>query len=304
MNQRINGFHQIKKFYSIVFEQIYDIKPQHVSIYVFLINQNNRNNWVEWFKCPFDLAMAGACIGNKKTYYKCLTDLQEWGFIKYKKGVNNWKAPLISIEVLKGTSSDTAIVPQAQPAVQPALQQVVQQAVQQAVEPALQPVVLPIYKLITYNLKPLTKNINKLKDFLKELNESSENSESNSNDIEEIYKTYPSKCVIKGSSTGKTKVNKNKIKEILKTTTKDNFINLINRYVSECKKGNVYMKNFSTFLNNLPDYSDEETKVKRNKFSVKAKLGETQTYECNTLEEAKKMYCQNNGCNFDDVKQV
>jgi len=119
MAYRINGFDQIKAFYSIVFEQKYDIKPHHISLYVFLINQNNRNNWVEWFKCPFDLAMAGACIGNKKTYYKCLSDLQEWKLIKYEKGINDYKAPKIKLEVLICTTDDTATVPQSEPLLLP-----------------------------------------------------------------------------------------------------------------------------------------------------------------------------------------
>lgn len=119
MEYRINGFDQIKAFYSIVFEQKHEIRPQHISLYVFLINQNNRNNWVEWFKCPYDLAMAGACIGNKKTYYKCLSDLQDWGLIKYEKGINDYKAPKIKIEVLNSTSTDTSTVPQSEPLLQP-----------------------------------------------------------------------------------------------------------------------------------------------------------------------------------------
>ena len=98
---RINGFHQISAFYSIVFSQKYDFKPQHISLYMFLLNQNNRNNWVEWFKCPIDLGMTGSCIGSKKTYYQCLDDLQAWGLLVYQKGENMWKAPKIKIEVLK-----------------------------------------------------------------------------------------------------------------------------------------------------------------------------------------------------------
>jgi len=115
MEYRINGFNQIKAFYSLVFEQKHNIKPQHISLYIFLVNQNNRNKWVEWFKCPFDLAMAGACIGNKKTYYNCLSDLQEWKLIRYEKGVNEWKAPRIRLEVLNCTASETASVPQSEP---------------------------------------------------------------------------------------------------------------------------------------------------------------------------------------------
>jgi hypothetical protein len=141
---RINGFEQIKAFYSIVFNQEYDFKPQHISLYVFLINQNNRNNWVEWFKCPFDLGMAGSCITNKRTYYKTLNNLQEWGLLQYEKGENAWKSPKIKLEVLKYTTTDTASVPQSEPLLPPVLPQV---------EP---PVLPPIYKPITSNLKPKT----------------------------------------------------------------------------------------------------------------------------------------------------
>lgn len=109
---RINGFEQIKGFYSWVFDnQDKQIKPQHISLYIFMVNQNNRNNWVKWFKLPFDLAMTGSCISSKKTYYTCLTDLQKWKLISYEKGINNWKAPLIKLEVLK----DTSTVPQSEP---------------------------------------------------------------------------------------------------------------------------------------------------------------------------------------------
>lgn len=140
---RINGFEQIKAFYSWVFNnQDKRITPQHISLYNFLINQNNRNNWVEWFKCPFDLGMAGSCIGNKKTYYKCLTDLMDWELIKYEKGTNNWKAPLIKVEVLNCTTTNTATVPQSEP------------------QPLPLDIPLPthIYKLVTNNLKLITDN--------------------------------------------------------------------------------------------------------------------------------------------------
>ena len=97
MKPRINIYEQISLFYSYVFEHQDKVHQSHVSLYMFLINQNNRANWSEWFKLPYDLAMAGACIGSKSTYYKCLNDLQEWKLIKYKKGLNDYKAPQISI---------------------------------------------------------------------------------------------------------------------------------------------------------------------------------------------------------------
>ena len=118
MEYRINGFRQIEAFYSIVLSGQYDLTPQHISLYMFLLNQNNRVNWVEWFKCPFDLAMNGAMIGSKKTYYKCLSELSEWGLIDYKQGENQFKSPKISLRRLENAPQ---LIPQCEPASEPPL---------------------------------------------------------------------------------------------------------------------------------------------------------------------------------------
>lgn len=112
---RINYFEQTDLFFSWVFDNQDKVKSYHISLYNFLLHQNNRNFWAKSFKCPFDLAMAGAGIGNKNTYYKALGDLQEWKLINYEKGVNNYKAPTISLVVLNRTTTDTTIVPQSEP---------------------------------------------------------------------------------------------------------------------------------------------------------------------------------------------
>ena len=57
---RINIYKQIRGFYSLVFESKFEFRPTHISLYMFLLNQNNRSNWTEWFKCPFDTIMMGA----------------------------------------------------------------------------------------------------------------------------------------------------------------------------------------------------------------------------------------------------
>src|SRR5690606_10541737 len=94
---KINYYHQIRGFYSRVYEGIDGLRPVHVRLYMFLLNQNNRNNWKEWFKCPFDTAMEGALINSPKTYYAVLKDLESFGFIRWKKGINLHKAPQINI---------------------------------------------------------------------------------------------------------------------------------------------------------------------------------------------------------------
>jgi len=150
---RINGFELIKGFYSLVFEGAYPFKPQHVSLYVFLLNQNNRLNWIEWFKCPLDIGMHGSCMSSKRMYYKCLNDLNDWGLIDYQPGQNAWKAPRIRLKV--EVSNSTSIIPQGTPLGEP-----VQTPVQEPLPiPVGEPVGAPIYKPITPNPKLETKNM-------------------------------------------------------------------------------------------------------------------------------------------------
>lgn len=194
---RINGFEQIKAFYSWVFNNAdKKVKSQHISLYLFLINQNNRNNWVEWFKCPYDLGMTGACITNKKTYYGCLSDLELWGLIEYQKGVNEWRSPLIKLAVLNSTSTDTATVPQGEPQVQPLLQP-------QHI-PLPTPLPHPYNNLITNNLKPITDNIDLILKVLK--------------NIDIVNKLFNSKSLL-------TILSKNSKKKILPPPTLNEYIN-------------------------------------------------------------------------------
>lgn len=97
MSHRISFFEQMKNFYDFSFHSEYDFTPHHISLYMFLLNQNNRSNWSPKFKLSLDLGMYGSKIGSKKTYYKTLDDLQNWGLIVLEKGKNAWKSPSISI---------------------------------------------------------------------------------------------------------------------------------------------------------------------------------------------------------------
>lgn len=153
---RINGFEQIKAFYSWVFNNPDKARPTHVSLYLFLLNQANRANWAEWFKCPYDLAMQGACIGNNGTYYKCLDELKEWKLIDYHKGVNNYKAPLIHLFCLYESEQQTEQV-----TVPLSEQQTEQQTVQ-----LTEQVTVHIYNVLTNNIKRITDNIDEIIIFL------------------------------------------------------------------------------------------------------------------------------------------
>lgn len=80
--------------------------------------------------------------------------------------------------------------------------------------------------------------------------------------INDIYSLYPTKCPSRNVSTGKGKKNKEQIKRILKNKeeTIESLKYKIERYVKESKSTGVYLKNFGTLLNDLPDYSEEEKK--------------------------------------------
>jgi len=71
--------------------------------------------------------------------------------------------------------------------------------------------------------------------------------------VNDIYNTYPTKCPVGGRSTGKNSKNKTKIESLLKKHDKDYLVRLINLYIKDCSNTNTYIKNFTTFLNNLPD---------------------------------------------------
>ena len=70
-------------------------------------------------------------------------------------------------------------------------------------------------------------------------------------DIEEIYKAYPTRCEKRSQSTGKCSKDKDRIRILLtkKGKTKEGILAAIEQAISE----GGYLKNFSTFLNNLPE---------------------------------------------------
>ena len=78
-------------------------------------------------------------------------------------------------------------------------------------------------------------------------------------DVDIIYKLYPTKCKTSGRSTGKTIKNKFKIAILLRDAYEVNELSsIIKRYHSECERNSTWMMNFATFLNNVPDYEPEK----------------------------------------------
>jgi hypothetical protein len=77
-----------------------------------------------------------------------------------------------------------------------------------------------------------------------------------------IYNIYPNKCHSGRSTSKSKKKDLEKISKLLKEHSFEHLEKVINYYIEDCKKTNTYIKNFSTFLNNLPDIPEETQKKK------------------------------------------
>ena len=77
--------------------------------------------------------------------------------------------------------------------------------------------------------------------------------------VNRIYAIYPGKTD-RGSrgicSTGKCAKDRDRIRTLLKTHTPEQLENAIREYIEDT--GGMYLKNFSTFLNNIPEDGLEE----------------------------------------------
>lgn len=70
--------------------------------------------------------------------------------------------------------------------------------------------------------------------------------------VERMYKAYPSKCPMRGTTLGKCMKDKARIRTLLKTYSMEQIERVFTVEIKN-KYGKQYMQNFSTFLNNFPD---------------------------------------------------
>lgn len=83
--------------------------------------------------------------------------------------------------------------------------------------------------------------------------------------VNRLYALYPTKCPVSGRSTGKSSKDKHKLEILLRTFTEEKLGGIITRYIKECTEQNSYVKNFATFLNNIPDYDSKSDNTPRGK---------------------------------------
>lgn len=91
----MNGYSLSKDFFEFSFENNDIVRPTHIAVYFWLIDLNNRLNWVDKFNVPSYYAMQSCCISSYNTYKKVLDDLESWGFVEVVKKSKNGSSPLV-----------------------------------------------------------------------------------------------------------------------------------------------------------------------------------------------------------------
>lgn len=113
----------------------------------------------------------------------------------------------------------------------------------------------------------LVQVVNNIAIMKKKVSSERKEKESSCNDddfVDMIYDIYPTKCPQRGASLGKSRKDKERIKRLLKTYTKEQIEAVVKKEVDD-KYNKEYMQNFSTFLNNFPDPTCADMKVEEEK---------------------------------------
>lgn len=73
------------------------VKPQHRSLYYFLLGYARKRGNVPHFALPYEVGMHGSSIGSWATYDAAIKALAAWGFIVYVPGANRYKVPVVEL---------------------------------------------------------------------------------------------------------------------------------------------------------------------------------------------------------------
>jgi len=122
--------------------------------------------------------------------------------------------------------------------------------------------------------------------------------------VNDIYNLYPTKCFINGRAITKGKKCKDKIKTLLnKSETKESLEAKIKWILKTRKRDGIFLSDFTTFLNNLPDLDFEPPKNKFESYMQELKEDDSKKIDSSRLYkdlEAKLITPEQ----FKDIKQL
>ena len=76
------------------------LSPHHISIYLALFQLWNKNRFPQQMSICRQEVLSISKVGSSKTYYKCLHDLADFGYLVYQPSCNPLKGSSISINDL------------------------------------------------------------------------------------------------------------------------------------------------------------------------------------------------------------
>lgn len=89
-------FPQLSDFYNSIANDA-RIGTTHISLFMALLQQWNLNGGKKCFNIYREQIMKVAKISGRYTYNKCMNELQEFGYIRYKPSVNGYVASEIEL---------------------------------------------------------------------------------------------------------------------------------------------------------------------------------------------------------------
>jgi hypothetical protein len=102
----MNSYELSRIFFDWSYENPEKVNPNHIALYFFIIEHNNRLGWKPKFGLPMQMAMDAIGIKNYRTWANTFNDLVNYGFIEvFQKSKNQYSANIIGI--VKNTKSTT-----------------------------------------------------------------------------------------------------------------------------------------------------------------------------------------------------
>jgi len=96
---------EIKWFLKIIAEDN-RLGPPHISLFVAIIGEWSKNNYPNPLTILTNNLMSLSKISCRTTYYRCLKELNQYGYIKYKPSHNSFKGSFIYLLNAESNNSE------------------------------------------------------------------------------------------------------------------------------------------------------------------------------------------------------
>ena len=96
MSKAMNYIKHINWIFDL-FHKDPNLNPTHISLYMALFREWNKNRFSDQFSVSRSQLMKTAKIGSKSTYHRCISDLDEWNYISYHPSRNPHKGSEVQI---------------------------------------------------------------------------------------------------------------------------------------------------------------------------------------------------------------